>query len=120
MTGPLALIAELTHRCPLHCVYCSNPVQMKPRGEELSTAVWISVFQQAAALGTLQLDLTGGEPLARVDLTELIAAPAARLYTNLITSVLTHGRSPKRLACRARSRSAKFSGSSLARRRIRR
>lgn len=87
MTGPLALIAELTHRCPLHCVYCSNPVQMKPRGEELSTAVWISVFEQAAALGTLQLDLSGGEPLARVDLTELIAAArGAKLYTNLITS----------------------------------
>jgi pyrroloquinoline quinone biosynthesis protein E len=85
--GPLALIAEITHRCPLHCVYCSNPLEMKSRAEELSTAQWINVFDQAAKLGTMQVDLTGGEPLARVDLTELIAgARAAKLYTNLITS----------------------------------
>jgi pyrroloquinoline quinone biosynthesis protein E len=85
--GPLALIAEITHRCPLHCVYCSNPLEMKARAAELSTAAWISVFEQAAKLGTMQVDLTGGEPLARVDLTELIAAArAAKLYTNLITS----------------------------------
>ena len=87
MTGPLALIAELTHRCPLHCVYCSNPLEMQSRNKELSTAQWIEVFQQGAALGALQLDLTGGEPLARADLTELITeARAAKLYTNLITS----------------------------------
>ncbi len=87
VTGPLALIAEITHRCPLHCVYCSNPLEMKSRAAELSTAQWISVFEQAAKLGTMQVDLTGGEPLARVDLTELIAAArAAKLYTNLITS----------------------------------
>jgi pyrroloquinoline quinone biosynthesis protein E len=95
MDGPLALIAELTHRCPLHCVYCSNPIEMKSRAEELSAAAWIDVFNQAAALGALQLDLTGGEPLARNDLTELIAAArAAKLYTNLITSGigLTAGR----------------------------
>jgi PqqA peptide cyclase len=85
--GPLALIAELTHRCPLHCVYCSNPLEMKSRAKELTTTQWIEVFQQAANLGTLQLDLTGGEPLARPDLTELIAAARkAKLYTNLITS----------------------------------
>ncbi|MGA8071885.1 MAG: pyrroloquinoline quinone biosynthesis protein PqqE [Candidatus Acidiferrales bacterium] len=94
--GPLALIAELTHRCPLHCVYCSNPLQMKSRAEELSTETWIDVFQQAANLGALQLDLTGGEPLARADLTELIAAArAAKLYTNLITSGI--GLTPDRL-----------------------
>jgi pyrroloquinoline quinone biosynthesis protein E len=87
IVGPLALIAEITHRCPLHCVYCSNPLEMKSRAAELSTAQWISVFEQAAKLGTMQVDLTGGEPLARVDLTELIAAArAAKLYTNLITS----------------------------------
>jgi PqqA peptide cyclase len=87
MSGPLALIAEITHRCPLHCVYCSNPLQMKPRARELTTAAWISVFDQAAKLGALQLDLTGGEPLVRNDLAELIAAArAAKLYTNLITS----------------------------------
>jgi len=96
MPGPLALIAELTHRCPLHCVYCSNPLQMKPRAEELSTETWINVFEQAADLGALQLDLTGGEPLARADLTELIAAArAAKLYTNLITSGV--GLTPDRL-----------------------
>ncbi len=97
MTGPLALIAEVTHRCPLHCVYCSNPLQMKSRADELSTGEWISVFEQAAALGTLQVDLTGGEPLARIDLTELIAAArAAKLYTNLITSGI--GLTPNRLS----------------------
>jgi PqqA peptide cyclase len=94
--GPLALIAEITHRCPLHCVYCSNPLEMKSRAAELSTAQWISVFEQAAKLGTMQVDLTGGEPLARVDLTELIAAArAAKLYTNLITSGI--GLTPDRL-----------------------
>jgi len=87
MAGPLALIAEITHRCPLHCVYCSNPLEMKSRTEELPAATWIDAFEQAAALGALQLDLTGGEPLARADLTELVAAARnAKLYTNLITS----------------------------------
>ena len=96
MSGPLALIAELTHRCPLHCVYCSNPLQMKPRAQELQTETWIKVFQQAGNTGTLQVDLTGGEPLARTDLTELItAARAANLYTNLITSGI--GLTPDRL-----------------------
>jgi len=96
MSTPLAVIAELTHRCPLHCVYCSNPVQMKSRAEELPTETWIDVFQQAANLGALQLDLTGGEPLARIDLTELIAsARNAKLYTNLITSGI--GLTPDRL-----------------------
>jgi len=85
--GPLALIAEITHRCPLHCVYCSNPVEMNSRAHELSTKDWISVFEQAASLGALQLDVTGGEPLARADLAELVAAArASKLYTNLITS----------------------------------
>lgn len=85
--SPLALIAELTHRCPLHCVYCSNPTQLAPVGSELSTAEWTSVFQQAGKLGMLHAHFTGGEPLARTDLTELVAAArAAGLYTNLITS----------------------------------
>ncbi len=87
LQNPQALIAEVTHRCPLHCVYCSNPRQLKPRSEELSTETWVSVFQQAAEMGVLQLDLTGGEPLARADLVELVAAGrAAKLYVNLITS----------------------------------
>jgi pyrroloquinoline quinone biosynthesis protein E len=84
---PLAVIAEVTHRCPLHCVYCSNPTQLTAAGNELSTEEWISVFRQAGKCGMLHAHFTGGEPLARTDLTELIAAArAAGLYTNLITS----------------------------------
>jgi pyrroloquinoline quinone biosynthesis protein E len=88
MKYPLrALIAEVTHRCPLHCVYCSNPLEMQRRSDELSTADWLSIFQQASEMGVLQLHLTGGEPLARPDLTELIGgARSAQLYSNLITS----------------------------------
>src|SRR5579859_4212749 len=87
LSNPLALIAEVTHRCPLHCVYCSNPMQLAGTQSELSTAEWTSVFQQAGKLGMLHAHFTGGEPLARADLTELIAAArAAGLYTNLITS----------------------------------
>jgi pyrroloquinoline quinone biosynthesis protein E len=83
----LALIAEITHRCPLHCVYCSNPLEMISRQDELATADWLSIFEQARTMGVLHLHLTGGEPLARTDLTELTAgAHKARLYTNLITS----------------------------------
>src|SRR5215467_9553079 len=86
---PLALIAELTHRCPLHCVYCSNPRELTARSEELSTEIWSRAFRQAAEAGVMQLDLTGGEPLARPDLTELVqAARRAGLYVNLITSGL--------------------------------
>jgi pyrroloquinoline quinone biosynthesis protein E len=88
-TNPLALIAELTHRCPLHCVYCSNPLELQARATELSTEVWSRVFQEAAALGVLQADFTGGEPLTRPDILQLIrAARAAGLYVNLITSGL--------------------------------
>jgi pyrroloquinoline quinone biosynthesis protein E len=85
--NPLALIAELTHRCPLHCVYCSNPLELAAVSSELKTEEWIDVFQQSGQLGMLHAHFTGGEPLARADLTELIAgARAAGLYTNLITS----------------------------------
>jgi len=85
--NPLALIAELTHRCPLHCVYCSNPLELAAVSSELSTAEWIDVFQQSGKLGMLHAHFTGGEPLARPDLVDLIAgARAAGLYTNLITS----------------------------------
>ncbi|MGA8762004.1 MAG: pyrroloquinoline quinone biosynthesis protein PqqE [Candidatus Sulfotelmatobacter sp.] len=87
ISNPLALIAELTHRCPLHCVYCSNPLELAAVSAELSTDEWVNVFQQAGKLGMLHAHFTGGEPLARQDLTELIAgARAAGLYTNLITS----------------------------------
>ena len=85
--NPLALIAEITHRCPLHCVYCSNPLELAAVASELSTAEWLDTFRQAGKLGMLHAHFTGGEPLARNDLTELIAgARAAGLYTNLITS----------------------------------
>jgi PqqA peptide cyclase len=87
--NPLVLIAELTHRCPLHCVYCSNPTELSARSLELGTEVWSRVFREAAELGVMQLDLTGGEPLARPDLATLIqSARAAGLYVNLITSGL--------------------------------
>src|SRR5438093_5563519 len=84
---PRALIAEITHRCPLHCVYCSNPLDMQRRSSELSTEEWSSIFGQASALGILQVSLTGGEPLARSDAVDLVrAGHTARLYVNLITS----------------------------------
>ncbi|HYW38650.1 MAG TPA: pyrroloquinoline quinone biosynthesis protein PqqE [Terriglobales bacterium] len=96
-SNPLALIAEITHRCPLHCVYCSNPLELTSRKEELPTAGWLRVFGEAAALGVLHLHLTGGEPLARPDLVELVeGARQSRLYTNLITSGI--GLSRERLA----------------------
>ena len=62
---PQGLIAEVTHRCPLHCVYCSNPLEMQRRSEEISTEDWSSIFRQAGEMGVLQLSLTGGEPLAQ-------------------------------------------------------
>ncbi|MGH9500655.1 MAG: pyrroloquinoline quinone biosynthesis protein PqqE [Terriglobales bacterium] len=97
LPNPLALIAEITHRCPLHCVYCSNPLEMQKAAAELSTEEWVRVFREAGKLGVLHLHLTGGEPLARADLKELITgARAAGLYVNLITSGL--GLSEARLA----------------------
>jgi PqqA peptide cyclase len=88
-SNPLALIAELTHRCPLHCVYCSNPLELTRRDGELSTEVWERVLREAAEMGVMQVDFTGGEPLARPDLVELVrAARSACLYSNLITSGL--------------------------------
>ena len=93
---PIAMLAELTHRCPLSCPYCSNPVELARKGEELDTATWIDLFGQAAALGVLQLHLSGGEPASRRDLEELTrAASGAGLYTNLITSGI--GLTPRRL-----------------------
>ena len=87
--NPLALIAELTHRCPLHCVYCSNPLELQSRAGELPTEIWCRVFKDAAETGVLQIDFTGGEPLARSDIVDLVrAARSAGLYVNLITSGL--------------------------------
>ena len=84
---PLWLLAELTYRCPLQCPYCSNPVDIARYTEELSTADWFKVLQQARGMGATQLGFSGGEPLVRKDLEDLIAE-ARRLgyYTNLITS----------------------------------
>src|SRR5882762_11579891 len=87
--NPLALIAELTHRCPLHCVYCSNPLELQSRTSELSAEIWSRVFKEAAEAGVLQADFTGGEPLARPDIVTLVrAARSAGLYVNLISSGL--------------------------------
>jgi pyrroloquinoline quinone biosynthesis protein E len=86
---PLGLLAELTHRCPLGCPYCSNPLALDPRDSELDAASWARVFGEAAALGVLQVHLSGGEPGARRDLVEITAAAhGAGLYTNLITSAV--------------------------------
>ncbi len=84
---PLWLLAELTYRCPLHCVFCYNPVNFASQPQELSTADWLRVLQQGRALGAVQCGLSGGEPLLRDDL-EIIVAEAHRLgyYTNLLTS----------------------------------
>ncbi|MBV9052156.1 MAG: radical SAM protein, partial [Hyphomicrobiales bacterium] len=68
---PVGLLAELTHRCPLGCPYCSNPLELDPRQHELDTASWKRVFSEAAAVGILQLHLSGGEPASRRDLVEL-------------------------------------------------
>jgi pyrroloquinoline quinone biosynthesis protein E len=84
---PLALLAELTYRCPLHCPYCSNPTTYPPQRDVLGTAEWQRVLAEAAEMGVLHVHFSGGEPLLRPDLAELIAAARlAGLYTNLITS----------------------------------
>jgi pyrroloquinoline quinone biosynthesis protein E len=95
---PTTLLAEITHRCPLHCPYCSNPIQMSRADEELKTEDWKRVFTQARELGVLQLGLSGGEPLVRSDVEELAAhAHAIGLYTTLVTSAvgLTRGRAER-------------------------
>jgi pyrroloquinoline quinone biosynthesis protein E len=82
---PFTLIAELTHRCPLRCGYCSNPVELAP--DRVDARGWARVFEEAAALGVLAANLTGGEPLVRADLEEIVAAArAAGLYVHLVTS----------------------------------
>jgi len=89
LPAPLGLLAELTHRCPLGCPYCSNPLLLDKRDDELDAATWARVFREAAALGVLQVHLSGGEPAARRDLPEIVkAAREAGLYSNLITSAV--------------------------------
>ena len=86
---PIGLLAELSHRCPLRCPYCSNPTELERAGTELDTATWQRVFREAADLGVLQLHLSGGEPTVRRDLDDLIATAAeVGMYTNLITSAV--------------------------------
>ncbi|MCK7547454.1 pyrroloquinoline quinone biosynthesis protein PqqE [Marinobacter koreensis] len=86
---PLWLLAELTYRCPLQCPYCSNPLDFAQTEQELSTEQWISVLRQGREMGAAQLGFSGGEPLVRQDLPELIAeARKLGYYTNLITSGL--------------------------------
>ncbi len=85
--APVGLLAELTHRCPLQCPYCSNPLELERVNTELSTEDWCRVMREAGELGVLQVHLSGGEPTARKDLEEIIkAAVDAGLYTNLITA----------------------------------
>ena len=87
---PLGLLAELTHRCPLGCPYCSNPLALEGRSDELDTATWARVFREAAALGVLQVHLSGGEPGARRDLVEITAAAhTARPITSPATGAPT-------------------------------
>jgi PqqA peptide cyclase len=84
---PLWLLAELTYRCPLHCVFCYNPVDYASAGPELSTADWLRVLREGRALGAVQCGFSGGEPLLREDLEVLVAeAHALGYYTNLLTS----------------------------------
>ena len=83
---PLALLAEVTYRCPLQCPYCSNPLELEKYRHELDTATWLRVFEEAAELGVVQLHLSGGEPLVRRDIMELVrGASRVGLYTNMST-----------------------------------
>lgn len=85
--APIGLLAELTHRCPLRCPYCSNPLALDRRSSELDTGTWTRVLSEAASLGVLHVHLSGGEPTARTDIEEIVAHCAQEgLYTNLITS----------------------------------
>ena len=97
LSAPLGMLAELTHRCPLACPYCSNPLQLDDRKTELDTETWCRVMREAGAMGILQVHLSGGEPASRRDLEEIAkAAHDSGLYTNLITSAV--GVTPARLA----------------------
>ena len=114
LNAPLGLLAELTHRCPLGCPYCSNPLALDRREDELDTAAWARVMREAAALGVLQVHLSGGEPAARRDLEEIVKATRnAGLYSNLITSAvgvtaqrMQRWPMPVSTTCKSRSRTA--------------
>ncbi len=84
---PVSILCELTHRCPLQCPYCSNPMQLERRSNELTTEQWINLLIQARDMGILQVHFSGGEPAVRKDLEQLVAtAEGMGLYSNLITS----------------------------------
>src|ERR1700750_2355225 len=86
---PVAVLLELTHRCPLQCPYCSNPVELDRGSTELTTDEWKKVLSELAEIGVLQFHFSGAEPTARKDLVELVKhATDAGLYTNLITSAV--------------------------------
>jgi pyrroloquinoline quinone biosynthesis protein E len=83
----LALLAELTYRCPLGCPYCSNPLEMTAASGEMDTGQWLGLIEEAAAMGVLQIHFSGGEPTVRKDLEDMVArAEDLGIYTNLITS----------------------------------
>lgn len=89
MPDPFGMLAELTYACPLHCPYCSNPLNLADYGDELDTHQWLDLMAQARELGVLQLHLSGGEPLQRRDIVALVAgASDLGMYTNLVTSAL--------------------------------
>ena len=89
LQAPLAILAELSHRCPLSCGYCSNPVQLVQKNKELETDNWLRVIDEAAEMGIYQIHFSGGEPTARKDLEYMVEhANKRRMYTNLITSAV--------------------------------
>ncbi len=86
---PLAVLAELTHRCPLQCPYCSNPLELEAASKELTTAEWFKIMDELAEIGVLQIHFSGGEPSVRKDLVDLVRhATKVGLYSNLITSAV--------------------------------
>lgn len=94
---PMWLVLELTYRCPLKCVWCNNPLDFDQyANKELSTDEWKRILREGRELGALQLGFSGGEPMLRDDIEELVEE-AERLgyYTNLITSGV--GLTPERL-----------------------
>ncbi len=100
--APFSLVAEITHRCPLHCVYCSNPLELRRAEDELATEDWLRVLEEAHVLGIVQLHFSGGEPLLRTDLEALVRrGRELEFYTNLITSGagLTRERAKALAAC---------------------
>jgi pyrroloquinoline quinone biosynthesis protein E len=89
MDSPFGLLAELTYRCPLSCAYCSNPLNLADYSDELTTAEWQRVLAEAKELGVLQCHMSGGEPLLRRDLVQIVrSASELGLYTNLVTSAI--------------------------------